>query len=130
MPALEQAAEPVQAADAAEQATTPKQATAGPTAAPKQAAALTIHLLSAASTSGKGRQAGLGAEVPRVVYNGVDDDTTINARMATAIGLASGRQPRIVVLLTGSAAEGGRLLPHEEQHAAIVLLDALCLAFS
>jgi peptidoglycan hydrolase-like protein with peptidoglycan-binding domain len=64
--------------------------------------------------------------VPQVVY---DSDLTINARMATAIGLAAGRQSRITVLLVCASREGESLSAREEQHAAIALLDALCLAF-
>jgi peptidoglycan hydrolase-like protein with peptidoglycan-binding domain len=91
------------------------------------ASALLIQLLSEPASDALD---GVAAQCPQVVYCGTKDDATINARMATAIGLAGGGQPRIVVLLSGSTAEGGRLLPHEEQHAAIALLDALCLAFS
>ncbi|MDR2586641.1 MAG: peptidoglycan-binding protein [Coriobacteriales bacterium] len=100
--------------------TSPEEVPAGPV--------LTIQLASAFAEAQE--HAARGAEGPQVIYGGVDDDATINARMATAIGLVSGEQPRITVLLTGDTAEGGRLLPHEEQHAAIALLDALCLAFS
>jgi peptidoglycan hydrolase-like protein with peptidoglycan-binding domain len=65
--------------------------------------------------------------IPQVIY---DSDLTINARMATAIGLAAGRQPQITVLLACASREGESLSAREEQHAAIALLDALCLAFS
>jgi lysozyme family protein len=101
-------------------ATSPELVPAGPV--------LTIQLISAfAELQAQGT---LGAEGPQVVYGGVDDDASINARMATAIGLVSDKRPRITVLLAGEATEEGRLTPHEEQHAAIALLDALCLAFS
>jgi hypothetical protein len=50
--------------------------------------------------------------------------------MATAIGLAAGDRPQITVLLAREPAEGERATPREEQHAAIALLDALCLAYS
>jgi peptidoglycan hydrolase-like protein with peptidoglycan-binding domain len=63
--------------------------------------------------------------VPQVVY---DNDATINARMATAIRLTAGSQPRITVLMGSCPREGEKLLVREEQHAAVVLLDALCLA--
>ena len=102
-------------------------------------------------------------KIPLVVY---DSDETINARMATALGLLSSRQRRIVVFIavdfdkhypdkvSGRTLGGthdhvsGRTLggthdhipgenadevvssSSDEQHAAIALLDALCLSFS
>jgi peptidoglycan hydrolase-like protein with peptidoglycan-binding domain len=63
--------------------------------------------------------------IPQVVY---DSDETINARMATALGLITGSCPQIVVRLAGISQESD-LSAREEQHAAVVLLDALCLAF-
>jgi hypothetical protein len=99
--------------------------------------------------------------VPQVVY---DSDATINARMATAVGLLAGDHPRITVLIgTAAASPGGEGSPalgstrsqtdetlsedatlsedvtlledatlseSEEQHAAVALLDALCLAYA
>jgi hypothetical protein len=50
--------------------------------------------------------------------------------MATAIGLITSERPRMTVLLRREVADAKHPLPHEEQHTAIVLLDALCLAFS
>jgi peptidoglycan hydrolase-like protein with peptidoglycan-binding domain len=89
---------------------------------------LVFDLLSA-SANGEGDEPGAAGRdaVLQVVY---DSDATINARMAIAIGLAAGTHPRITVLLACAAAEGESLSPREEQHAAIALLDALCLAFS
>jgi hypothetical protein len=94
---------------------------------------LEIHLTSAAAGTRK-RAATLQSldslecgSVPQVVY---DSDATVNARMATAIGLATGDRPRITVLLARELAEGDQLSPREEQHVAIALLDALCLAYS
>jgi peptidoglycan hydrolase-like protein with peptidoglycan-binding domain len=63
--------------------------------------------------------------VPQVIY---DNDATINARMATAIRLTTGSRPRITVFMGLLPREGEKLLVREEQHAAVVLLDALCLA--
>jgi peptidoglycan hydrolase-like protein with peptidoglycan-binding domain len=62
---------------------------------------------------------------PQVVY---DSDETLNARVTTAVGLISGRRPRITVLINTGSQEGEKLSVREEQHAAVVLLDALCLA--
>jgi len=90
-------------------------------------------------------------KIPLVVY---DNDETINARMATALGLLSSKRRRIVVYVavdfdrndaertpdrTSTSAydhvpgeNTGEALPSasDEQHAAIALLDALCLSFS
>jgi len=90
-------------------------------------------------------------KIPLIAY---DSDETINARMATALGLLSSKQRRIVVHI---AVDFDRFDPDripdrvscgahdhihrenadeatpsssDEQHAAIALLDALCLSFS
>jgi len=89
--------------------------------------------------------------IPLVIY---DSDETINARMATALDLAATGKHRIVVFIAivfsnndadkeyeknaGSSScrisdgiSGNALpSPSDEQHAAIALLDALCLSFS
>jgi len=87
--------------------------------------------------------------IPLVIY---DSDETINMRMATALDLAKTGRHRIVVYIAvpfsgddfGKASEfdslsrgdsEGRskdtaLSSRDEQHAAIALLDALCLSFS
>jgi predicted transcriptional regulator len=65
--------------------------------------------------------------VPLVIY---DNDSTINARMATALGLATTEQPRIVVYLGFKPQSGDSFAHRGEQHAAIALLDALCLSFT
>ncbi|MDR0350938.1 MAG: peptidoglycan-binding protein [Coriobacteriales bacterium] len=63
---------------------------------------------------------------PQVLY---DSDATIDARVATAIGLAYGLPPLVTILLACGSDGTGQLSAREEQHAAVVLLDALCLAF-
>ena len=65
--------------------------------------------------------------IPLVIY---DNDATINARMATALGLTAAEQQRIVVYLGHSLRDGAAFSSREEQHAAIALLDALCLSFT
>jgi peptidoglycan hydrolase-like protein with peptidoglycan-binding domain len=57
--------------------------------------------------------------IPQVIY---DSDETLPARIATAVELISTEQPRIMVLLSRAP-----LTAREEQHAAVALLDALCL---
>ena len=68
---------------------------------------------------------------PLVIY---DNDTTINARMATALGLATAEKMRIVVYLGSiphdSDSDSDSFSSRDEQHAAVALLDALCLSFS
>lgn len=88
-------------------------------------------------------------EDPQVLY---DSDTTINARMATALGLINPTQPeaqaqpqpqpqpqpptqpqpqpRIVINVAYQPKDGQTLTQREEQHAAIALLDALCAAYT
>jgi peptidoglycan hydrolase-like protein with peptidoglycan-binding domain len=64
---------------------------------------------------------------PQVVY---DSDATLNARVATAVGLLAGDHPRITILISVPSLEGKELSVGEEQHAAVALLDALCLAYA
>jgi hypothetical protein len=69
-------------------------------------------------------------QIPQVVY---DSDMTINARVATAVGLATELHPQIIIRICYPSVEEvvqGSLTMREEQHIAITLLDALCLAFS
>lgn len=65
--------------------------------------------------------------VPHVSY---DNDGTLSARLATAIELTSTEQPRIVILFAREQDDKSLLSPREEQHIAVALLDALCLAYS
>jgi peptidoglycan hydrolase-like protein with peptidoglycan-binding domain len=107
---------------------------------PKQAPddlALMLQLVSDAA--GGAAAAGVaGALNPQVIY---DNDETLKTRMATAIKLVTDEQrrankrggerrrnPRITVLLPSRSKDGTPLSPREEQHAAIALLDALCLS--
>jgi peptidoglycan hydrolase-like protein with peptidoglycan-binding domain len=82
--------------------------------------ALLIVQLTSAPFKGAGKK-----RLPQVIY---DSDETIDARMATAIGLVTRRQPRITVFLACAPTEGTTLSSREEQHVAVVLLDALCAA--
>jgi hypothetical protein len=66
--------------------------------------------------------------IPQVIY---DNDSTINARVTTAMDLISPAFPRIVISLHPLVnAATLALTARDEQHIAIALLDALCLAFS
>jgi peptidoglycan hydrolase-like protein with peptidoglycan-binding domain len=65
--------------------------------------------------------------VPRIIY---DSDVTLDTRVATAVSLTAGDRPRVTVLLACGSQDGDRLSAREEQHAAIALLDALCLAYA
>ena len=69
--------------------------------------------------------------IPLVFY---DSDATINARISTALGLMTKRQMRIIVYLGNiphdSDSDTDSITPRDEQHAAIALLDALCLSYS
>jgi peptidoglycan hydrolase-like protein with peptidoglycan-binding domain len=65
--------------------------------------------------------------VPQIIY---DSDATLDARVATAISLIVSDRPRIMVLLACGSQEGDHLSAREEQHMAIALLDALCLAYA
>jgi peptidoglycan hydrolase-like protein with peptidoglycan-binding domain len=74
------------------------------------------------------------SSVPQIVY---DSDATLNARVATAVGLITKGRSQITVLLactseaaTSHSSEKEPLTAREEQHAAIALLDALCLAYT
>ncbi|MDR3037494.1 MAG: peptidoglycan-binding protein [Coriobacteriales bacterium] len=88
-----------------------------------QATGMASASLSRSSRSSRVRT----AQVPQVLY---DSDHTLKARMATAISLITAEQPRVTVLLAFQPQEGQRLSPREEQHTAIVLLDALCSAYA
>ncbi len=73
----------------------------------------------------------------KVIY---DSDTTIAARVATAVSLLSEENPKILIHINCSSSESEGMKAHpdeaasfsarEEQHVAIFLLDALCSAFS
>jgi hypothetical protein len=98
---------------------------------PEQApdgSAIMLRLTSAGSSMAEEAAVAEGS-IPQVIY---DSDETINARMATAIGLANGKRLQIAVRLAFASRQGserqGELSAREEQHAAVVLLDALCLA--
>ena len=69
--------------------------------------------------------------IPLIFY---DSDATINARMVTALSLLTAEQLRIVVYLRSipheSESDSSRLSPRDEQHAAIALLDALCMSYA
>jgi peptidoglycan hydrolase-like protein with peptidoglycan-binding domain len=82
---------------------------------------LTVHLTSEPSRLDE------RGSIPQIIY---DNDATLDARMATAISLIAPARPRIRVLLACGPHEGDRLSAREEQHTAVVLLDALCLAYA
>jgi peptidoglycan hydrolase-like protein with peptidoglycan-binding domain len=82
---------------------------------------LTVHLTSEPAEWGE------QSSVPQIIY---DSDATLDARVATAISLIADDQPRIMVLLARGSEESDRLSAREEQHMAIALLDALCLAYA
>ncbi|MDR3053534.1 MAG: peptidoglycan-binding protein [Coriobacteriales bacterium] len=65
--------------------------------------------------------------VPLVYF---DSDATLGTRMRTAIESSGGAQPHILVELALEPANGMNFSGYEEQHCAIALLDALCLAFA
>ena len=65
--------------------------------------------------------------VPLVVY---DDDATLNARIRTAIESILPTRQRITVKIAVPAAAEPGFSPRDEQHCAVALLDALCLAFA
>ncbi|MDR2197350.1 MAG: peptidoglycan-binding protein [Coriobacteriales bacterium] len=73
-----------------------------------------------------GGVSGIESVVPSVLY---DSDVTVGARLRTAVELTSPGQPRIAVQLLCPPDDGLAFSPREEQHAAIILLDALCQAF-
>jgi len=76
----------------------------------------------------KGGKAKEQDSVPLVLY---DNDATIGARMATALTLPATGQRRIVVHVAYSFdTDDADRASRREQHAAIALLDALCLSFS
>ncbi|MCL1846644.1 MAG: peptidoglycan-binding protein [Coriobacteriia bacterium] len=65
--------------------------------------------------------------VPLVVF---ENDLTINARLATALESVTAQQPRIKLYLAYAPHDGLAFSAREEQHAAIALLDAICLSFT
>ena len=79
-----------------------------------------------APEQGQGQSQGQGT-IPLVVF---ENDLTLNARLATALELVTAQQPRIRLCLGYTPRDGQAFSAREEQHAAIALLDALCLSFT
>jgi peptidoglycan hydrolase-like protein with peptidoglycan-binding domain len=110
-------------------------------------ATLMVQLAAAGDHSARENEASSGRDDPRatpqaddpratpqVVY---DSDITINTRLRTALEMCvPGKlemcvpgKARITVRLAIAPDDGKAFSPREEQHAAIILLDALCEAF-
>jgi peptidoglycan hydrolase-like protein with peptidoglycan-binding domain len=73
--------------------------------------------------------ASVGADdgIPLVLY---DDDATLNARVRTAIESSAPERKRIIVGLATPFMVKPGFSARDEQHLAVALLDALCLAFA
>lgn len=65
--------------------------------------------------------------IPLVIY---DDDATLNARIRTAIESLTPSQYRIIIQIAVPAIAAPDFCARDEQHCAVALLDALCLAFA
>ncbi|NLG10365.1 MAG: peptidoglycan-binding protein [Coriobacteriaceae bacterium] len=63
--------------------------------------------------------------IPLVLY---DDDTTLNTRIRTAIESIASTENKIIVQIEVPAITAPDFSARDEQHCAVALLDALCLA--